>query len=166
MFLPSGTGLQRAVREVFGEGVAIQRCLATKLSQVTDPLPEAVRGDLRQRLRQAWALSDAAAAEQALHTIHAAVRPLNHSAGKALMRGLSDTLTVQRTGLLLQSAKSLRVIHCMDQLRSRLHRALPVAAHPDERLAHILMDYESRQHRIAHWQRFPALQEALLALTS
>ena len=162
--LPGSSGLYRAVREVFGERVVIQHCLVSTLAQVTDPLPEASRREVWQRMRQAWKLPDAAEAEAALKKIHAEVRQINLSAGKVLMRGLPNTLTIQRTGRLLNVAPGLRVTSCIKGLYPSL-RAVPLSgSSAPEGLAQALLDHEGRQRRIAHWGQLPALRDALLNL--
>ena len=162
--LPGSTGLYRAVREVFGERVVIQHCLVSKLAQVTDLLPEAARRDVRQRLRQAWKLPDAAEAEATLTRIHQAVNQINLSAGKVLMRRLQHTLTIQRTGLLLKVASGLRVTSCIRGLYRSLRGVSLSGSSAPEHLAQALLDHEGRQRRIAHRQWLPALRDALLNL--
>ena len=162
--LPGRPGLYRAVREVFGERVVIQHCLVSTLAQVTDPLPEASRREVWQRMRQAWKLPDAAEAEAALKKIHAEVRQINLSAGKVLMRGLPHTLTIQRTGLLLRVASGLRVTSCIRGLYPVLRDVPLSGSSAPERLAQALLDHEGRQRRIAHWGQLPALRDALLNL--
>ena len=67
--LPSSTGLQSAVRQVFGPRVAIQRCLNTLLDQVTCGLPEDLVPVYRNRLRQAWNGFDAREVESLLQDL-------------------------------------------------------------------------------------------------
>ena len=75
------------------------------------------------------------------------------------MEGLQDTLTIQRTGLLLKTAKGLRVRHCMDALRPKLRACLRTRTDRAERLAQTLLDHESTQRRIAHWAALSLLRD-------
>lgn len=164
--LPSGTGLQRAVREVLGPRVAVQRCLTTKLAQVTDGLPEDVRADYRQRLRQAWDEPNVKAAEAALMAIHADLSRVNRAAAKVLMENMQDTLTIQRIGLLSKTAQGLRVVNCVHTLGRKLRTPARAVTYQRERLAQAILDHESRWRRMAHWAHLGRLRDELLNLTA
>ena len=164
--LPSSTGLQRAVREVLGPRVAVQRCLTTKLAQVTEGLPEDIRSDYRQRLRQAWDEPNVKAAEAALMTIHTDLSRVNRAAAKVLMERMQDTLTIQRIGLLSKTAQGLRVINCVDTLGRKLRTPARAVTYQRERLAQAILDHESRWRRMAHWAHLGQLRDELLNLTA
>ena len=65
--------LRAAVSDAFGEKAAVQRCRLHKQRNVLGHLPEAERPWVRRKLGEAWALSDAAAAERRLREV---ARPL------------------------------------------------------------------------------------------
>ena len=54
--LDGAKALRKAVRSVFGEAAAVQRCIRHKERNVTDHLAERDRPALKKRLRAAWAL--------------------------------------------------------------------------------------------------------------
>ena len=66
-----------------------------------------MRGDYRSRLQQVWQLPDANKAEAALIDIHAELKHINRSAANALLEGLQETLTIQRTGQLLKADRGV-----------------------------------------------------------
>ena len=159
----SGTGMQGAVETTLGPRVAIQRCLSTKLRQVINGLPEASQAVFRSRLRQAWQLLDATRAETALMEIHADLQRVNRSAAHVLLEGLQETLTIQRTGLLLTVDRGLRVLHSVDTLGQKLQSCVPPGSVRQRlgRIALALLELEVGLRRMAFASYLPDLREAL-----
>ena len=159
----SGTGMQGAVETTLGPRVAIQRCLSTKLRQVINGLPEASQAVFRSRLRQAWQLLDARRAETALLEIHADLQRVNRSAAHVLLEGLQETLTIQRTGLLLTVDRGLRVLHSVDTLGQKLQSCVPPGSVRQRlgRIALALLELEVGLRRMAFASYLPDLREAL-----
>ena len=155
--------MQGAVETTLGPRVAIQRCLSTKLRQVINGLPEASQAVFRSRLRQAWQLVDATRAETALMEIHADLQRVNRSAAHVLLEGLQETLTIQRTGLLLTVDRGLRVLHSVDTLGQKLQSCVPPGSVRQRlgRIALALLELEVGLRRMAFASYLPDLREAL-----
>lgn len=164
--LPSSTGLESAVRQVLGPKVVIQRCLNTLLDQVTCGLAEDLIPVYRNRLRQAWNGFDACAAERALKHIHQDLTRINRSAAKVLWEGLEQSLTLQRTGMLLKLDRGLRGMHFMHAIDRRLQTPASAVFQRRERMALALLEHEVQLRRVAHAAYLPRLREILLNLTS
>ena len=164
--LPSSTGLQSAVRQVFGPRVAIQRCLNTLLDQVTCGLPEDLVPVYRNRLRQAWNGFDAREAERALTRIHQDLTRVNRSAAKVLWEGLEQSLTIQRTGMLLKLDRGLRVMRFMDAIGRRLQAPASAVFQQREQMALALLEHEAQLRRVAHAAHLPQLRETLINLNA
>ncbi len=148
--LPSGTGLQSAVQEVFGPKVVIQRCLNTLLDHVTCGLPEDLIPVYRHRLRLAWNGYDALEAERVLTHIHQNLVRVNRPAAKVLAEGLEQSLTVQRTGMLLRLDRGLRVMHFMNAIGRSLQTPASVVFQRRERMALALLEHEAQLRRVAY----------------
>ena len=91
--------LHRAVTDTFGEYALIQRCQQHKKRNVTDALPQRMRGSVLQAMNQAYAIRDAKHARKLLDNL---ARPLEHAhpgAAASLREGLEETLTVMRLEL-------------------------------------------------------------------
>ncbi len=164
--LPSSTGLQSAVRQVFGPRVAIQRCLNTLLDQVTCGLPEDLVPVYRNRLRQAWNGFDAREAERALTRIHQDLTRVNRSAAKVLWEGLEQSLTIQRTGMLLKLDRGLRVMRFMNAISRRLQTPASAVFQRREQMALALLEHEAQLRRVAHAAYLPQLREILINLNA
>ena len=122
---------------------------------------------IRHRLRLAWMLEAAPEAEAALHALVTHLARVNRSAAQQLREGLAETLTLQRTGLLLMVDWGLRVLHTPNALVRRLPRHVPVGPVHQRvaRLAAGLLDLESTLRKVASSTYLPRLQQSLIKLT-
>ena len=105
--LDGGKALRKAIREVFGETALVHRCHRHKERNVCDLLPEKDRPRVQARIRRAWALSDAQAAEQQLQSLAAELGGSWPDAAGSLREGLPETLTLMRLGIGGSLAKTL-----------------------------------------------------------
>ena len=125
LFVIDGSkGLRKAIRQVFGNDVPVQRCTQHKQRNVLEHLPERDRPAVKARLRRAWKETDH---DRALAQLTSLALELDHAhpgAAASLREGLEETLTVTRLGITgklkrtLQSTNpcesmisSVRVIH-------------------------------------------------------
>jgi transposase-like protein len=105
--LDGGKALRRAIKDVFGEYALVHRCHRHKERNVLDLLPERDRPRILARIRGAWALKNAAEAEQQLETLAAELERSWPDAAASLREGMSETLTLMRLGITGRLAKSL-----------------------------------------------------------
>jgi transposase-like protein len=114
-------GLRAAVERVLGEQAEVQRCQIHKMRNVIDHLPEGCRADWRRRLRNAYALTDYAAARAELEKLWRQLVEINPSAARSLEEGMEETLTLHRLGvspLLRRTLRSTNVIEsCLSTVR-------------------------------------------------
>ena len=89
-------GLRAAVREVYGESVAVQRCQWHKRENVVSYLPKAEQAAWRRRLEAAYAHPTYADAKRALQRLVRELTPLNESAARSLEEGLQETLVEEQ----------------------------------------------------------------------
>jgi putative transposase len=125
LFVIDGSkALRKAIRQVFGNDVPVQRCTQHKQRNVLDHLPERDRRAVKTRLRRAWKETNH---RSALDQLTALALELDHAhpgAAASLREGMEETLTVTRLGitgklkLTLQSTNpcesmisTVRVIH-------------------------------------------------------
>jgi transposase-like protein len=92
LFVIDGSkALRKAIRQVFGNDVPVQRCVQHKERNVLDHLPERDRDTVKRRLRQAWQETD--------HDIALELDKPHPGAASSLREGLEETLTVTRLGI-------------------------------------------------------------------
>ena len=125
LFVIDGSkALRKAVRQVFGNDVPVQRCVQHKERNVLDHLPERDRQAVKVRLRRAWAEIDHDRALEQLNALALELDRAHPGAAASLREGMEETLTVIRLGitgklkLTLQSTNpiesmisTVRVIH-------------------------------------------------------
>lgn len=91
--------LHKAVVEVFGAHALIQRCREHKKRNVTDALPERLRGSIRSAMNQAYGTRDPKRARRLLEGLARRLEHQHPGAAASLREGLEETLTVMRLGL-------------------------------------------------------------------
>jgi putative transposase len=91
--------LRKAVVEVFGAHALIQRCREHKKRNVTDALPERLRGSIRSAMNQAYATRDPKRARRLLESLAGRLEHQHPGAAASLREGLEETLTVMCLGL-------------------------------------------------------------------
>jgi putative transposase len=125
LFVIDGSkALRKAIRQVFGNDVPVQRCVQHKLRNVVEHLPERDREPVKLRLRRAWKETDHDRALEQLNTLAVELDHAHPGAAASLREGMEETLTVTRLGitgklkLTLQSTNpcesmisTVRVIH-------------------------------------------------------
>jgi putative transposase len=125
LFVIDGSkALRKAIRQVFGNDVPVQRCVQHKLRNVVEHLPERDREPVKLKLRRAWKETDHDRALEQLNTLAVELDHAHPGAAASLREGMEETLTVTRLGitgklkLTLQSTNpcesmisTVRVIH-------------------------------------------------------
>ncbi len=162
-------GLEKAVRETFGEYAEIQRCQWHKRENVVSYLSEADQGRYRRRLQQAYEQESYAEAKAGLLHLHQELLRVNRSAANSLMEGLEQTLTLHRLGVFVELGKSLKTTNCIENLNSRLGKYLSRVKYwktSDQRhrwVALGLLEVEQRMRKITGYRSLPKLRKALEA---
>ncbi len=100
LFVIDGAKALRAgIERVFGARAEVQRCQIHKRRNVAEHLPKGAQGDYDRRIRNAYAMTDYAAAKTELEKIFRQLERINPSAARSLEEGLEETLTVHRLGV-------------------------------------------------------------------
>ena len=120
--LDGAKGLRAAVRDVFGEQVAVQRCQWHKRENVLSDLPKARHAEWRRKLQAASAHGGAADAKRALLRLVDELRVLNESAARSLEDGLDETLTLHRLGLHADLRQSLNTTNLIESVMAQIER--------------------------------------------
>jgi putative transposase len=111
--------LAKAVCEVFGDRVHIQRCQVHKTRNVLDHLPESMQTTVQSRLRKAYQEVDAATALKALQKLATELERDYPQAAHSLREGLDETLTVHRLGLSGTLRRSLATTNPLESVNSQ-----------------------------------------------
>ena len=110
LFVIDGSkALRKAIRQVFGDDVPVQRCDRHKERNVLELLPERDRLAIKRRLTQAWQETDHAKALDQLKRLAIELEHEHPGAAASLREGMEETLTVTRlriTGKLKRTLQS------------------------------------------------------------
>jgi transposase-like protein len=126
LFVIDGSkALRKAIRQVFGDDVPVQRCVRHKERNVIDHLPERDREAVTLRLRNAWKETDHDRALEQLTALAIELDRAHPGAAASLREGMEETLTVTRlgvTGKLKQTLQSTNPIESMIATVRIIHR--------------------------------------------
>ncbi|MGI8873101.1 MAG: IS256 family transposase, partial [Egibacteraceae bacterium] len=170
--IDGGRALAKAIRATFGGKAPIQRCRRHKERNVLEHLPEAERPLVQRRLRAAWALGDATAAERELAAIAASLARKRPGAAASLREGLAQTVTVNRlgvTGALLKTVESTNPAESMIEIVRDHSRRVKRWQHGEMALrwaAAGMLAAEAQFRRVKGYRQLPALLAALEAATA
>ncbi len=135
-------------------------------------MPEAERPLLQRRLRAAWALADACAAERELESIARSLAKKRPGAAASLREGLADTVTVNRlgvTGSLLRTVESTNPVESMIEIVRDHSRRVKRWQHGEMALrwtAAGMLAAQAQFRRVKGYRQLPQLLAALEAATA
>lgn len=118
--LDGSKGLRAAVREVYGEGVAVQRCQWHKRENVVSYLAKNEQPTWRRKLQAAYAHPAYADARRALLRLVTELRVMNESAARSLEEGLDETLTLHRLGVFPELSVSFKTTNLIESVMARV----------------------------------------------
>jgi transposase-like protein len=118
LFVIDGSkGLRKAIRQVFGNDVPVQRCVQHKERNVLDHLPERDRDAVKARLRRAWKETDHNTALEQLNRLAIELDHAHPGAAASLREGMEETLTVTRLGI---AGKLKLTLQCTNAIESMI----------------------------------------------
>jgi putative transposase len=100
LFVIDGSkALRKAIRQVFGDDVPVQRCVRHKERNALEHLPERDRPPIKRRLTQAWQETDCIKALDQLKRLAIELEHDHPKAAASLREGMEETLTITRLGI-------------------------------------------------------------------
>jgi putative transposase len=168
LFVIDGAKALRAgIERVFGERAEVQRCQIHKRRNVKEHLPKSAQGDTDRRIRNAYAMSEYAAAKAELEKIFRQLERINPSAAHSLEEGLEETLTVHRLGvgtLLRQTLASTNPIESCFSIVEKVARNVKRWRAGDHALrwtATGLLEAEKKFRKVKGYRELELLQRKL-----
>ena len=107
--------LAAAVNEVFDRPV-IQRCQLHKIRDVERHLGKAMAATVSKKMRAAYRDEDPLRGEATLDALARSLKPAHSGDAGSLLEGLSETLTVNRLGVPLTLARTLRSTNAIESM--------------------------------------------------
>jgi putative transposase len=119
LFVIDGSkALRKAIRQVFGHDVPVQRCVQHKERNVLEHLPERDRDTVKRRLRQAWQETDHDLALEQLTALALELDRAHPGAANSLREGIEETLTVTRLGVTGKLKRTLQTTNPCESMIS------------------------------------------------
>ena len=120
--LDGAKALAKAVRNVWGNRVLIQRCQVHKLRNVLDHLPEVARASTKKVIQKAYRSNNAKEAKNLLQGLPRKLADEHPGAAGSLEEGLDETLTVKRFGLPEWLERTLSTTNAIENLMGSFRR--------------------------------------------
>lgn len=163
-----GTGLRKAIREVFGKRSHVQRCAVHKKRNVKDKLPKSEQERFAQKFNAAYNQKSFADAEHAFVELRdELISKRRKSAAKSLTEGLQDLLTLHRLGIQGALRRSLYSTNCIESVFSaaRYYTRNVKRWHKEEQMerwiAAGLLEAEKNLRRVPGYTNMKKLIQAL-----
>ena len=160
-------GIIKAVKEVFGEYVLIQRCQWHKRENVVSYLNDEMKERYRRKIQLAYYEPDYKEAKGKLLEIIDELKEINLSASRSLEEGLEETLTLHRLGMVEKLGNSLSTTNIIENVNSGISRILRNvkfwrnSSMRSRWIAIALVELEGRMKRIKNYRKLPKLREAI-----
>jgi len=160
-------GLRKALYEVLGSKVLVQRCQWHKRENVIGYLPKGIQGSMRRRLQEAYEEPTYEKAKERLLKIRKELQEINRSAVNSLDEGFEETLTLHRLGLFQELGISFKTTNCMESLMALIGQKTDKVDYwrnSDQKhrwLAAALLDVEPRLRRVKRYRYLPQLRVAI-----
>jgi transposase-like protein len=160
-------GLRKALYDVFGTKVLVQRCQWHKRENVIGYLPKGMQGSMRRRLQEAYEEPTYERAKEKLLKIRRELQQINRSAVNSLDEGFEETLTLHRLGLFPELGMSFKTSNCMESLMALIGQKtnkVDYWRNSDQKhrwLAAALLDLEPRLRKVKGYKYLPKLRAAL-----
>jgi transposase-like protein len=171
LFIIDGSkALRKALRRTFGKHTPIQRCQVHKGRNIMERLPKHLHASVKQTLRQAWELDDAAKAEQLIRNLARRLEQIAPSVSATILEGMDELLTVVRLKLPLQLRRSLACTNIIENMMGSIRRVCRnVKRWRDAAMAlrwtgAAMQEAAKGFRRLKAHKQLPLLREALAAL--
>jgi transposase-like protein len=164
-------GLRKALYEVLGSKVLVQRCQWHKRENVIGYLPKGIQGSMRRRLQEAYEEPAYEKAKEKLLKIRKALQEISRSAVNSLDEGFEETLTLHRLGLFQELGISLKTTNCIESLMALIGQKTDKVDYwrnSDQKhrwLAAALLDLEPRLRGVKRYKYLPKLRIAIQRAT-
>jgi transposase-like protein len=164
--------LRKALRDVFGQKVLIQRCQVHKMRNVLDYLPRHKRDWVKRKLKKAWASETVEEALRQLRRLAASLQLEHPDAAASLREGLEETVTILKLHMPALLQKSLRSTNSIESSFSMVSKNIRNVKNwkngtmVQRWISAALLDAENRTHRIAGYRYMGILITEIQRLTA
>ncbi len=166
--LDGSKGFRKAVKQVCGEHVLVQRCTYHKFENIKSYLAEDEHEKAKTDYYKALSLESYEDAKSSLLELEDRIRPVNISAANSILEGLEEILTLHKLGVNQKLWRSFRTTNCIESLNSQLGKYIRKVTNwqsSDQRhrwTAVAMLESEKKMHRIGNYRLLPLMKKAIL----
>lgn len=113
-----GAGIKKALKELYGKNIQIQRCTVHKKRNVTEKLPKKYQEEFKHKFNAAFNQKSLKSADRAFQELRHWLSTKSISAANSLTEGLFDLLTLHRLGIQGTLRKSLCTTNSIESIFS------------------------------------------------
>jgi putative transposase len=168
--IDGGTGVKKAIKEVFGKRAHVQRCTVHKKRNVTDKLPKLIQEEFIHKFNAAYNKKTFEEAEKAFDLLRRElILKRRTAAANSLTEGMQELLTLHRLGIQGTLRRSLNSTNCIESVFSaaryytrnvkRWHKEIQM----ERWMAAGLLEAEKKLRRIPGYTNLKLLIKALQA---
>jgi len=164
--------LRRALKDVFGQNVLIQRCQVHKMRNILDYLPKYKRDWMKRKLKNAWTAETADEAIRNLRSLANSLQNDHPDAAASLREGLEETVTILGLDIPGILQKSLRSTNSIESGFSMVAKNIKnvknwkTGTMVQRWVSAALLDAEHRAHRILGYRSMSVLINEIKRLTN
>lgn len=165
--IDGGTGLRKALRDLYGKNIQVQRCTVHKKRNVTDKLPKKHHEEFGHLFNAALNQPSLKAAEQAFQKLRSWLYVKNLSAANSLTEGLTELLTLHRLGIKgtlrrsLCTTNSIESVFSTARFLTRNVKRWRKQEQMERWLASGLLEAETRLRKIPGYTQLKQLKQVL-----
>lgn len=167
LIIDGGTGLRKAIDDVFGAHAVVQRCQVHKMRNVLSHLNEDDKSTWQREIAACFACEDYNAAKAMAKKIHMELQKVSIQAARSFNEGIDDMFTIAKLGLHNHLGRSFCTTNIIESVNSgvaRFTRHITRWTTTDQRLrwtALALMEMEPTWNKVPNFKRLPMLQRAV-----
>lgn len=165
--IDGGTGLRKALRDLYGKNIHVQRCTVHKKRNVNDKLPKKFQEEFGHLFNAALNQPSLKAAEKAFQKLRSWLYVKNVAAANSLTEGLTELLTLHRLGIKgtlrrsLSTTNSIESVFSTARFLTRNVKRWRKQEQMERWLASGLLEAESRLRKIPGYTQLKQLKQAL-----
>ena len=165
--IDGGTGLRKALRDLYGKNIHVQRCTVHKKRNVSDKLPKKFQQEFGHLFNGALNQPSLKAAEKAFQKLRSWLYVKNVAAANSLTEGLAELLTLHRLGIKgtlrrsLSTTNSIESVFSTARFLTRNVKRWRKQEQMERWLASGLLEAESRLRKIPGYTQLKQLKQAL-----
>ena len=167
VIIDGSKGLHKAVTDVFGKKVVIQRCQWHKRENVLSYLSDRDKSNFKTKIQNAYREPDYQKAKSILMSIHKELLKINQNAANSLLEGIEETLTLHKLKVAQIFSRSLGTTNCIESLNSQMAkyvRNVKRWSNSNQRqrwVASALLELENNLNKIHNFKHLNKLKEAI-----